>query len=338
MRAGGATRGEHSRVDEVLEGGAARGCVPVPPVESALSSSTAPSLLPCRRFPPAGAALRLGTRSRRPGLRRHAGEERAGAAFEQIGHRPSARPPPRREPRAPTPSGGFTFHFGEGEHGAVAGAEGGHPGRVLLHGEPVAGGSSPPPRAYILAPPEPSWAALPARPRGCPPAPGPPPSAAAPGGGGSGGWGSPARPLPLGAAANHTSRRGALPPALPGPPPGRGGGGSEGRGGAPGGARRSPGRTAAVDGGPAAARPRAAPGVPRERAAGFGAPLSLPPETPPNRFYLPVFHPSRIFLQKQVQSLSCADFHHSFHCCFCRMSELGINRSIRDESAPLTYQ
>lgn len=244
MRACGATRGEHRCLEEVLEGGTARGCIPVPPVESALSRTTAPSFFPSRRFPPAGAALRLGTRSRRPGLRRHAGEERAGAAFEQIGHRPSARPsPPRREPRAPTPSGGVTFHFGEGEHGAVAGAEGGHPGRVFLHGEPVAGGSSPPPRAYILAPPEPSWAALPARPRGCPPAPGPPPSAAAPGGGGSGGWGSPARPPPLGAAANHTSRRGALPPALPGPPPGRGGARAQRRGErrSPHGARRSPG-------------------------------------------------------------------------------------------------
>lgn len=59
-----------------------------------------------------------------------------------------------RETLVPLPATSFTFHFGEGEDGAVAGAERGHPGRMLLHGEPVAGGSSPPPRAYILAPPE----------------------------------------------------------------------------------------------------------------------------------------------------------------------------------------
>lgn len=37
------------------------------------------------------------------------------------------RPRPRR-----------TFHFGEGQDRTVAGAERGHPGRVLLHGEPSA--------------------------------------------------------------------------------------------------------------------------------------------------------------------------------------------------------
>lgn len=81
----------------------------------------------------------------------------------------------------PLPAPSFTFHFGEGEDGAVASAEGGHPGRVLLHGEPVTGGSSPPPRAYILAPPEPSSEELPRYSSRLP------------------------RPLPLGAAANPTS-------------------------------------------------------------------------------------------------------------------------------------
>lgn len=127
-----------------------------------------------------------------------------------------------RETLVPLPATSFTFHFGEGEDRAVAGAERGHPGRMLLHGEPVAGGSSPPPRAYILAPPEPSSAALPAS------APGPPPSAAAPGGGG---WGSPARPLPLGAAANPTSPARPPPPAprAPGAAPRVGAGEAPGR-------------------------------------------------------------------------------------------------------------
>lgn len=117
----------------------------------------------------------------------------------------------------PLPASSFTFHFGEGEDGAVAGAKRGHPGRVLLHGEPVAGGSSPPPRAYILAPPEPFSAALPRY--------GSQPAALCRSTGRRRGLGL-ARPLPLGAAANPTSPA-RPPPARPqgsrGRPSGRGG-------------------------------------------------------------------------------------------------------------------
>lgn len=41
----------------------------------------------------------------------------------------------------------ITFHFGEGQDRTVAGAERGHPGRVLLHGEPATSGALPPPLA-----------------------------------------------------------------------------------------------------------------------------------------------------------------------------------------------
>lgn len=41
----------------------------------------------------------------------------------------------------------ITFHFGEGQNRTVAGAERGHPGRVLLHGEPATSRALPPPLA-----------------------------------------------------------------------------------------------------------------------------------------------------------------------------------------------
>ncbi|XP_056344449.1 splicing factor, proline- and glutamine-rich-like [Oenanthe melanoleuca] len=97
----------------------------------------------------------------------------------------------------------------------MAGAERGHPGRMLLHGEPVAGGSSPPPRAYILAPPEPSSAALPAR----LPARRPLPQHRAAGAGAR----PPAR-WRSGLLQTRRQRHGPPrpPPGLPGPPPGSG--------------------------------------------------------------------------------------------------------------------
>lgn len=62
-------------------------------------------------------------------------------------------PPTPPRPGAPWPVAGRggdpagvqtpapTFHFGEGQHRTVAGAERSHPGRMLLHGEPSARGS-----------------------------------------------------------------------------------------------------------------------------------------------------------------------------------------------------
>lgn len=51
---------------------------------------------------------------------------------------PAGAQRPRVSPRQPPPSLAVTFHFGEGKDRTVAGAERGHPGRVLLHDEPSA--------------------------------------------------------------------------------------------------------------------------------------------------------------------------------------------------------
>lgn len=51
---------------------------------------------------------------------------------------PTARQPQQGAPPPPASPGAITFHFGEGKDRTVAGAERGHPGRVLLHDEPSA--------------------------------------------------------------------------------------------------------------------------------------------------------------------------------------------------------
>lgn len=84
-----------------------------------------------------------------PPPRRQQASERCTAGGACWGARQHPRPPgspgrvaaPRRgaaTSRQPPPPQAVTFHFGEGKDRTVAGAERGHPGRVLLHDEPSA--------------------------------------------------------------------------------------------------------------------------------------------------------------------------------------------------------
>jgi hypothetical protein len=79
-----------------------------------------------------------------PAARLHCGQRPEAAAPAPLAARcPSGSGTDASGPGTPTPCGRpFTFHFGEGQDRTVAGAERGHPGRVLLHGEPAASRSA----------------------------------------------------------------------------------------------------------------------------------------------------------------------------------------------------
>lgn len=79
-----------------------------------------------------------------PAATLHCGQRPEAAAPAPLAARcPSGSGTDASGPDTPAPCGrAFTFHFGEGQDRTVAGAERGHPGRVLLHGEPAASRSA----------------------------------------------------------------------------------------------------------------------------------------------------------------------------------------------------
>lgn len=100
---------------------------PTPPAAQPCLGATYRAATPCRHRAwgcTAGDASRGARQHLRPGSPSRVAAPREGAAT-------SRQPPPPRE-------GAVTFHFGEGKDRTVAGAERGHPGRVLLHDEPSA--------------------------------------------------------------------------------------------------------------------------------------------------------------------------------------------------------
>lgn len=79
-----------------------------------------------------------------PAATLHCGQRPEAAAPAPLAARcPSGSETDASGPGTPAPCGrAFTFHFGEGQDRTVAGAERGHPGRMLLHGEPAASRSA----------------------------------------------------------------------------------------------------------------------------------------------------------------------------------------------------